>query len=315
MGLSGAGYGLFGLLWVLSRRDPRFHDALDSRTTGLFVIWFFVCIVLTWSGAMQVGNVAHGTGAVMGVLVGLAITELEKRALFASLAALMTGFGLWAATLGRPLVNVSLFGAYDECGWGYQALKTDHYHQAERWLKEAVRYRSAQTAEVGCWFDLAIAEQHLGNHALAFADYHKAAELGEKNAQYYLGTLYESDGAPKDKHEAMLWYNKAADQGVPEALNNLAWDYATDPTVRNPQSAPEYATKAVAAKGDNPTYLDTLAEAQYANGEFEDAVKTEQKAMALPEIPVEERADMAKRLTKYVLALRRGSRVARFTPK
>ena len=30
VGLSGIGYGLFGLLWILSRRDPRFAGAIDE---------------------------------------------------------------------------------------------------------------------------------------------------------------------------------------------------------------------------------------------------------------------------------------------
>src|SRR5687767_2713344 len=63
VGLSGVGYGLFGMLWVLSRRDPRFAGAVDSGTVALFVTWFFLCIVGTYFGTMNVGNVAHGAGA------------------------------------------------------------------------------------------------------------------------------------------------------------------------------------------------------------------------------------------------------------
>jgi membrane associated rhomboid family serine protease len=310
VGLSGVGYGLFGLLWVLSRRDPRFHDAIDSRTIGLFVIWFFLCIALTASGVMPVGNIAHGTGAVLGALVGLAITQPERRVLLCSAAVLMVAFGLWAATLGRPVVNLSRYGAYEECAWGYDALDAGRYQEAQRWLAQAVRYRYA---DVACWVDLASAENHLGNSAVALAHYRRAAEMGEKNAQYYLGTLYESgDGTPKDKQKAMLWYRKAADQGLPEALNDVAWEYATstDPAFRNPQAALRYATQAVAAEKDNPMYLDTLAEAQYANGKYEDAVKTEQKAIGLSKPTADERPDMVKNLAKYVLAVHSGKRVA-----
>jgi len=322
VGLSGAGYGLFGLLWVLSRRDPRFHDALDSRTAKLFVIWFFFCILLTAGNVMPVANVAHGAGAVMGGLLGLAIEQRDdvlsesgsgllrskRRALLLSATALMLGFGLWAATLGRPMVNLSRYGSYEECQWGYDALEAGHYHQAQRWLAQAVRYRSSQVA---CRVDLANAENHLGNRSAGLADYRKAAEMGDKDAADYLADVYESgDGVPVNRQEAMRWFKVAADQGVPEALNEVAWTYATDSALRNPQAALDYATKAVAAEKDNPMYLDTLAEAQYANGKFEDAVSTEQKALALAGIPVEERADMVKRLTKYFLAFRGGQRMA-----
>ena len=47
VGLSGVGYGLFGFLWVLSRHDERFRDAIDQKTIQLFVIWFFFCIATT----------------------------------------------------------------------------------------------------------------------------------------------------------------------------------------------------------------------------------------------------------------------------
>jgi len=42
VGLSGVGYGLFGLLCVLSERDERFRGAIDRRTVQLFVGWFFI---------------------------------------------------------------------------------------------------------------------------------------------------------------------------------------------------------------------------------------------------------------------------------
>ena len=60
VGLSGVGYGLFGLLWVLSGRDDRFRGSVNIQTIGLFIAWFFFCIVLTASGSWAVANVAHG---------------------------------------------------------------------------------------------------------------------------------------------------------------------------------------------------------------------------------------------------------------
>ncbi len=41
IGLSGVAYGLFGLFWVLSKRDLRFRDSIDNQTIFLFVFWFF----------------------------------------------------------------------------------------------------------------------------------------------------------------------------------------------------------------------------------------------------------------------------------
>jgi GlpG protein len=59
VGLSGVGYGLFGLLWILSERDERFKGAIDKRTVDLFISWFFICIVTTLTHIFVVANVAH----------------------------------------------------------------------------------------------------------------------------------------------------------------------------------------------------------------------------------------------------------------
>lgn len=69
----------------------------------------------------------------------------------------------------------------------------------------------------------------------------------------------------------------------PEALNNLAWLYATarDPAFRNPTRALSLALEAVKLKPDEPHILDTLAEAYFLNGRIEEAIQTEQKALSL----------------------------------
>ncbi len=67
-------------------------------------------------------------------------------------------------------------------------------------------------------------------------------------------------------------------------LNNAAWAYATaqDASLRNPPKALDYARKAVVlSKGEKANFLDTLAEALYANSLFDEAVTTEKKALAL----------------------------------
>jgi membrane associated rhomboid family serine protease len=63
VGLSGVGYGLFGMVCVLSQKDERFRGAVDLQTIVLFCAWFFFCIFLTWAEILPVGNIAHGVGA------------------------------------------------------------------------------------------------------------------------------------------------------------------------------------------------------------------------------------------------------------
>ena len=73
------------------------------------------------------------------------------------------------------------------------------------------------------------------------------------------------------------------------SLQRFAWHSATseDPAIRNPQKALEYAKKAVELSSQPVhSYLDTLAEAYYVNGQFDKAIETEKKAISLsPDYP------------------------------
>src|SRR6185312_9279397 len=70
IGLSGVVYGLLALIWVLGKYDPRFSEVVDTRTLQIMVGWFFFCIVMTLANLMPVANIAHGTGALLGALIG-----------------------------------------------------------------------------------------------------------------------------------------------------------------------------------------------------------------------------------------------------
>ncbi|MEE2828006.1 MAG: rhomboid family intramembrane serine protease [Myxococcota bacterium] len=118
IGLSGIGFGLCGLLWVLGKRDPRFLGAVDKVVVQLFVAWFFLCIVLTVTGALPVANVAHGSGAVIGVCMGLAISARDtgrRRAAILLNVAWLVGISL-GATVALPWVNQADGGGRD-LGW------------------------------------------------------------------------------------------------------------------------------------------------------------------------------------------------------
>jgi membrane associated rhomboid family serine protease/Tfp pilus assembly protein PilF len=83
-----------------------------------------------------------------------------------------------------------------------------------------------------------------------------------------------------DHYEAALKLNP----NLAEVHNNLAWLFATsdDPKFRKPQEALEHARRAVELSGwKEAAFIDTLAEALYANREFSAAVKTQTKALAL----------------------------------
>ena len=52
--------------------------------------------------------------------------------------------------------------------------------------------------------------------------YQRAAEQGQKDAQFYLGKMYESgEGLSQDFDQAKKWYQKAADNGDMDAKKKL----------------------------------------------------------------------------------------------
>ncbi|MFH1953684.1 MAG: M48 family metalloprotease [Pseudomonadota bacterium] len=96
----------------------------------------------------------------------------------------------------------------------------------------------------------------------------------------YLAAVYQEMGKGR---EAMDTYERiiGLDSNRAVALNNLAWLLVTTPDerLRDPKRALDLAKRAVALKR-TPEFLDTLAEAHFANGFTEDAVKAIDEAIA-----------------------------------
>jgi membrane associated rhomboid family serine protease len=180
-GLSGVGYGLFGLWWVLSKRDERFSGVLDKRTVELFLGWFVICVIGTLTHTFIVANIAHAAGALLGALVGFVMVLPRQRpALCGSVVAVIL-FGIWGSTWGRPMVNLSGQVGFEEGKWGYDALRADRNPDAVRWLRDAVKFQPKNSAD---WFNLGVAYDRLGNMPAAIAAYERAHELDPKNVDY-----------------------------------------------------------------------------------------------------------------------------------
>lgn len=119
-----------------------------------------------------------------------------------------------------------------------------------------------------------------------------------REARITLPVIY---GQVQDLQGAAAAYDNAVRELPSDAqvLNNAAWFYATiESQVRNPAKALDYANRASAIAPKDPNIMDTLAEAYFANGRIDDAIATEQKALAL----VPEQAEFKKNLEKFKLA-------------
>jgi tetratricopeptide (TPR) repeat protein len=150
-----------------------------------------------------------------------------------------------------------------------------HYRQA---LKFKDDYAEAHN-------NLGIALQSQGKYDEAAAHLKRVVELAPNSASahYNLGTMYYEQG----KHNLAINHWTEALKLKPDfisLLNNLGWILATteDTKLRNPTEAVKYAQRACEMTGYNrPDFLDTLATAYAASGNFPEAVKTAEKAVAL----------------------------------
>ncbi len=181
-GLSGVGYGLFALLWVLSRRDRRFHDAVDSRTAQLFGFWFVLCVALTWRGLWRVANVAHGVGAVLGALVGLtmAAKSAGRRAGAAAALLLVLAGSLAGGSVFRPRLNRTRDN-YRQLQSGYQATQEGRFEEA------ILHYRSAIAIDPQssiAWYNLGYTYDAAGRVEDAIEPFRRAYQIDPVDSRH-----------------------------------------------------------------------------------------------------------------------------------
>lgn len=182
VGLSGVGYGLFGMLWVLSGTDRRFRGVVDRSTVELFVGWFLLCCVLTALGIWRVGNVAHGAGAVLGALVGAALSPGGRRriAVGAGAAAFLAA---GVAGYVHP-VPLAILGARKDLlleGRAYQALEEGRDEEAAALYGEVI---ALDPDSARCLHNRGCAYQRLRRWRDALADYREASRIEPSNEAY-----------------------------------------------------------------------------------------------------------------------------------
>ncbi|UCD57191.1 MAG: tetratricopeptide repeat protein [Candidatus Hydrogenedentota bacterium] len=119
-----------------------------------------------------------------------------------------------------------------------------------------------------------------GNDAMAEKEYLKAVEIELRYEPPYfrLMELYEEGGR---RDELMKTYKKVLSIEPAGAHNEIAWILATSkhPEIFAPEEAIRHANTAIELE-PHPWYIDTLAEAYYAKGEYDLAIAIIKEAMA-----------------------------------
>jgi membrane associated rhomboid family serine protease len=213
IGLSGVGYGLFGMLWYLAPRDRRFTGAVDARTTRLMVGWFFFCILATAAKLWAVANVAHGMGALLGLLVGAAIAArrpVMRVVAGAAIPALCAASFAGATTL-RPKVNLA-HDAHGSFQLGYKAIESGHFEDAVHHYRVAV---ATDPKYAAAWYNLGIAYEHVEKSDDALDAFRRAYEIDPSDTRHraaYLGLCRHLGKVAQSRreHDKAVGYLQAA---------------------------------------------------------------------------------------------------------
>lgn len=186
VGLSGVVYGQFAILWIVQKHDERFAGSISPRTAKYFAFWFFLCIVLTATNVMNIGNVAHGAGAAAGLLIGLAVaSRAGKRVGYAVAASALIGTVTWGATFGAGTFSLMPWTMSDAMR-GYKALERGEWEEAIAPLEAAVRQHPNDVASIA---NLGHAYQQTGKLDAALERYKQAVSLRPELREKYAGSI------------------------------------------------------------------------------------------------------------------------------
>ncbi len=215
VGLSGVGYGMFGLLYILSYEDERFEGAVDPLTTTLFIGWFIVCCYLTARNILPVANVAHAMGFVLGILTGLVIARHGVlRIVFASVVAAVMVLTLLAGSVFRAEVNLDGRAGEDIALYAYHQLERGHNATAVSYYKDALAMNPSRSR---WWYNLNVAYLRMEKLEESRKALEKAAELAPSNVKYQqiLAHKYFQLAAEKfranELDKAIEWARKGLD--------------------------------------------------------------------------------------------------------
>lgn len=159
--------------------------------------------------------------------------------------------------------------------------------EASKWMKRSARqgYQKAEFHNAIYFLTTKDESVSLKQKQAALKTMQNFAEQGDKVAQYWMGNTFYF-GYIDDKksyNEAVYWYQLAVEQGSYQAMNNLAWLKVVSQGTElfDPERGLELSLQVIEQYPENHGYLDTLAAAYAANGQFDKATATQLKVIEL----------------------------------
>lgn len=174
IGLSGVIFGIFALLVVVQDTHHIFRGLISRSTVWMMAGWFVLCIILTVTDVMPIGNVAHGAGAAAGYLLGRCITAApggRTRTLWIASLAAVGLLSIAGNFVTIPFITPKA-STYENASRGTDAYIKGDYQEAARLLELAHR---ADPDNVRITYNLGMACQQLGRDDEALALYREVA--------------------------------------------------------------------------------------------------------------------------------------------
>jgi membrane associated rhomboid family serine protease/Tfp pilus assembly protein PilF len=262
VGLTGVTFGLFGLLWVLSRTDEEFRDALKPWDAFLFVAWFGLCIYMRHEGKWPTGMVALATGLVLGFLLGLAArSHPSNRPAWVGAAAMALIVIGVLGSLWRPEVNFSRNAGREEAAAAAEQLANGDVSRAADLYERAVKLNERQAA---WWFELGECYKRQQREVQQYYAYQRAHDLEPANPEYrtrfaevsfHQGTKRLQEGRAPEAAQILETAVKLNDRNAP-AWHNLGCAYLDMKANRKALDAFE---RAVSIDPRQPKFLESVS--------------------------------------------------------
>lgn len=254
VGLSGVLYGLFGLLLVLTKWDPRFARVIDGKTTMLFIAWFALCWVMTRNGLWRIGNVAHGFGAILGLLLGFAVVT-RGAIRMGVIASLVTGLVivLIGGAMRPPSADELVYAGYLDLENGRNEEAAAKYQRAVEmdpnqpdWFRNLgialLRSGRSEAALEACRRGLALRPQDRDLKETLLTAKQECAYLRHTQGDLAGAVTLYKEVLSEEKNSALMWYNLGT---AYQALNQF-------------ESAQDAYAQAVKLEPSNKQFRDAL---------------------------------------------------------
>jgi len=122
--------------------------------------------------------------------------------------------GLFISRYGNGQIKIK--GNYKDGKW--HGLRSTWYENGQK--KEELKFKEGRIISTRRWDENG--KTIYQSRPTGIAGLRKMAEAGSSKSQFELGVAYaQGNGVAKNEREAITWFRKAADQGLPEAQHNL----------------------------------------------------------------------------------------------